>query len=91
MTPNTLSPDQVYFPQPVASLHFFDTREDAIAYRALTGAAGLIFASFDKGEATLFPDNQTARDVLSHPLIRGVQGWLIERSGKEVSACPGQA
>lgn len=75
---------QIEIPRPGASIHVFETKEDATTYRSLTGAGGWIFVCFDKGEATLCPPHMTARDVLMHPLFYGVCGVLIGQNGKEV-------
>lgn len=71
-------------PRPVASIHVFETKEDATTFRTVTGAGGWIFVCFDKGEATLCPPQMTARDVLMHPLFHGVCGVLIGQNGTEV-------
>ena len=69
---------------PWKTWHMFDTAKDAIAYRREHGTGGWIFVDADKGEAVLFPWQQTPKDILNSVFVQGRSGRLIGCDEKSI-------
>lgn len=64
------------------SIHFFNTEDEAISYRANQGTGGWIFVCDDKGEATIFPYQTTPGDILKTGWTSSSGGRFIGSTGK---------
>lgn len=62
---------------PTATLHYFDTEQDARTYRHKHGTGGWIFVQEDGGHIILFPPQFPPSRIMSHPTTRGMTGKLI--------------
>lgn len=67
------------------SIHFFDTSEEAIAYRDDHGTGGWIFACSDKNSGTIFPPRMTPSDILATGRTSSMGGRFIGPTGKNIA------
>lgn len=69
-------------PVPSQSILFFETSDDAIAYRANHGTGGWIFACFDKNSGMLFPAHMTPSAILRTGCTSSMGGRFIGAAGE---------